>query len=76
MVSKDVLGHVDEICNSIHYLIFMFYSYYCRYYNNIMCVFFIGPIVISLLKVLDQHINKIYVSPRVLQLCLSYVNQW
>lgn len=37
---------------------------------------FTSGILDVLLRVLDQYRNKIYVSPRVLQLTISYVDQW
>lgn len=37
---------------------------------------FTGGILEVLLRVLDQYRNKVYVSPRVLQQTISYIDQW
>lgn len=37
---------------------------------------FTGGILEVLLRVLDQYRNKVYVSPRVVQLTLGYIEQW
>lgn len=37
---------------------------------------FTGGILEVLLRILDQYRNKVYISPRVLQQTLSYIDQW
>lgn len=37
---------------------------------------FTGGILEVLLRILDQYRNKVYISPRVLQQTISYIDQW
>lgn len=37
---------------------------------------FSTAIIEIILRFLDQYRNKIYIPPRVMQMCMNYLNQW
>jgi len=37
---------------------------------------FSAGVIEIILRILDQYRNKVYIPPRVMQMCMHYLNQW